>query len=424
MQPHDPLALDPLLIAGRFAAALALGVLLGLERERTKHETGFAGVRTLGLIALAGGVAGFLDLALGRPALALAVFAAVAGLVAVSYAMTARQGDYGVTTEVSALLAFLLGFLCVSGYVVLSAGLAVASGAVLALKEWLHRLAARIQSADVEAALKFAIVSVIVLPLVPDRNFGPPPLDVINPYKIWLMVVLISGLNFASYLLVKVVGAEHGIGLTGLLGGLVSSTAVTLGFSQRSRQQPEQAGSLALGILIAWTVMFARVVVLVGAVNRAVVPRVGLSMAAFGVPSLVISWILWRRQRASHTASVSAGENPFELGAAIRFGLIFGAITFAAKAAQVYLGAAGLYLAGALAGLTDVDAIALSMAQLALSDPASADPAVRTIVIAVASNTMFKAGMVSFLGAPALRRVVLAATCGILIVAGVASLLF
>jgi len=416
-------ALDPLPLTVRFAAALGLGVLLGLERERAKRVEGFAGVRTFGLIALSGGVGAFLDAHLGEPWLALALFAAIAALVVASYAVTAQRGEVGVTTETSALLAFLLGFLCVSGHVVVATGLAVASGGVLSLKEWLHQLAGRIESADVEATLKFAIVSVIVLPLVPNQNFGPAPLDVINPYKIWLMVVLISGLNFASYLLVKVVGAEHGIGLTGLLGGLVSSTAVTLGFSQRSRQDPARSPSLALGILVAWTVMFARVVALVTAVSRGLAPRIGLAMAAFGVPSLAICALLWRRQRSQATEAVSAGANPFELGEAIRFGLLFGVITFVAKAAQVYLGDAGLYLAGAIAGLTDVDAISLSMAQLAVSDPSSAEIAARTIVIAVASNTVFKAGMVAFLGAAGLRNTILASAAAMIAVAGVTAAL-
>jgi uncharacterized membrane protein (DUF4010 family) len=409
MDPMESNALDPLLFALRFGAALGLGVLLGLERERKKKEISFAGVRTFGLFALTGAVAAFLDVSLARPELALAMFVASAGLVLVSYWVTAQHGEFGITTEVSALLSFVLGYLCVRGYVTMAAGLAVASGGVLALKDWLHGLSARIETADVEATLKFAIVSIIILPLVPDQNYGPAPLDVINPYKIWLMVVLISGLNFASYLLVKIVGAEHGIGLTGLLGGLVSSTAVTLGFAQRSRQEPAQSSALALGILIAWTVMFFRVVLLVGAVDRGLVPRIAIAMLAFGLPSLAICALLWRRQRGPQTASVSAGANPFELGEAIRFGLLFGVITFVAKAAQVYLGDAGLYLAGAIAGLTDVDAIALSMAQLAHGDAASADPAARTIVIAVAANTLFKAGMVGFLAAPELRRVILAA---------------
>ncbi len=412
--------IDPLQLTLRFATALGLGVLLGLERERAKKEAEFAGVRTLGMLALAGGIAAFVDVDLGRPWLALAIFVAMAALVTVSYAITAERGQLGMTTEVTALLAFLLGYLCVAGHALAAATLAVASGSLLALKEWLHGLAKRIEPADVEATLKFAIVSIIVLPLVPDRSFGPPPLDVINPFKIWLMVVLISGLNFASYLLVKIVGTEHGIGLTGLLGGLVSSTAVTLGFAQRSRETPKQAAPLALGILIAWTVMFARVVVLVAAVDRALVPRIALAMLAFGVPSLLICWFLWQRGKGT-AASISAGKNPFELGQAIRFGLVFGVVTFAAKAAQIYLGTAGLYLAAGLAGLTDVDAIALSMSQLAAADPASADPAARAIVIAVAANTLFKAGMVVVLGAPPLRNLILGAAALLLAIGGVAA---
>lgn len=412
--------IDPLQLTLRFATALGLGVLLGLERERAKKEAEFAGVRTLGMLALAGGIAAFVDVDLGRPWLALAIFVAMAALVTVSYAITAERGQLGMTTEVTALLAFLLGYLCVAGHGLAAATLAVASGSLLALKEWLHGLAKRIEPADVEATLKFAIVSVIVLPLVPDRSFGPPPLDVINPFKIWLMVVLISGLNFASYLLVKIVGTEHGIGLTGLLGGLVSSTAVTLGFAQRSRETPKQAAPLALGILIAWTVMFARVVVLVAAVDRALVPRIALAMLAFGVPSLLICWFLWRRGTGT-AASVSAGKNPFELGQAIRFGLVFGVVTFAAKAAQVYLGAAGLYLAAGLAGLTDVDAIALSMSQLAAADPASGELAARAIVIAVIANTLFKTGMVVVLGAAPLRNLILAAAALLLAIGGVAA---
>ena len=420
MDPLEIVTHDPLAITLRFAAAMALGVLIGLERERSKTEASFAGVRTFGLLALTGGVAAYVGSVMGQPWFALVIFAAVAGLVIIAYALTSQRGDFGATTEVSALLAFLFGFLCVSDQVLLAASLAVASGVLLALKEWLHRLAGRIETADVEATLQFAIVSIIILPLVPNQNFGPPPLDVINPYKIWLMVVLISGLNFASYLLVKVVGAEHGIAVTGLLGGMVSSTAVTLGFAQRSVLEPRRASPLALGILIAWTVMFLRVVVLVAVVDRAMVRQLGVAMAALGLSSLAICGLLWRRQRAAETATVSAGANPFELRAAIRFGLLFGVVTVVAKAAQVYLGDNGLYLAGAIAGLTDVDAIALSMVQLALADPGSRDAAATTIVIAVAANTLFKTGMAGILGAPSLRRIIVPAASAIVAAGAVA----
>jgi uncharacterized membrane protein (DUF4010 family) len=199
-------------------------------------------------------------------------------------------------------------------------------------------------AADVEAALKFAIISVIILPLLPNRAFGPVPLNVLNPYKIWLMVVLISGLNFASYVLVKVLGQEHGIGLTGILGGLVSSTAVTLGFSQRSRNEPALAAPLCLGILLAWTVMFFRVPIMVAIVNPSLGKQLGLGLGFMAAASLGVCTFLFWKHRQGGKEMAQSGNNPFELGEAIKFGLLFGAVTFAAKAAQVYLGDAGLYL--------------------------------------------------------------------------------
>ena len=222
----------------------------------------------------------------------------------------------------------------------------------------------------------------------------------------------------------KVVGEEHGIGLTGLLGGLVSSTAVTLGFSQRSREHPTQSTALALGILVAWTVMFVRVVVLVAAVDRcARAARRASRWRPSSCPASRSASCCGAASAPPTPPPPRAGENPFELGAAIRFGLLFGFITFVAKAAQVYLGDAGLYLAAALAGLTDVDAISLSMAQLSLSDPGMANPAARAILIAVVANTVFKAGMVATTGAPAMRRLVVAATVVTLVVAGAAMFL-
>ena len=404
-------------LALRFAVAIALGMLLGLERERTKGEEGGAGVRTFALIALAGAMAGYLDENLGLGWLALAVFVAVAALLISLYLITALRGDVGVTTEVSALLAFLLGVLCARGQLQIGAWVAVAMALLLALKDWLHRLARRIDTSDVEATLKFGIVTLIILPLVPDQNYGPEPLNVLNPYKVWLMVVLISGLNFASYLLIKIVGAEHGIGIAGVLGGLVSSTAVTLGFSQRSREPGEDASALALGILLAWTVMFFRVVIMSAVISGRLGLRVALAMGLLCAVSLGACYWLWRRQKARERGEVKAGHNPFELDEAIKFGVLFGVVVFVAKAAQVYLGEAGLYLAAAIAGLTDVDAITLAMANLAASDDQNLVVAARAIVIAALANTLVKSGIAAGLGSPELRRVTLPVS-GLLFAAG------
>ena len=405
-----------LALAIRFAAALGLGVILGLERERTKaEEGGFAGVRTFGLIGLAGGLAAFLGDTLGAPSLAVVLFVGVAGLLVASYSLGPSRGA-GITTELSALLAFTLGFLCVREHVPLAAGLAVMSGGVLALRDWLHRVAQRIETADVEATLKFALVSLIILPLVPNEPLGPAPFDLLTPYKVWLMVVLISGLNFSSYLLVKVLGPEHGIGLTGLLGGLVSSTAVTLGFAQRSREKGAEPNALALGTLIAWTIMFARIVVIVAVLVPALALLLLAWMGVLGLASLGIAFYLWRHEASEKQHQVASGSNPFELGSAIRFGLAFGVISLGAHAAQIYFGKAGLYLASALAGLTDVDAITLSMTELVRGGAEELPTAARAIVIAALSNTVAKGVMSASLGSPELRRIMAPATAALLVI--------
>jgi len=392
-------------LALRFVVSIGLGVLLGLERERTKGEEGGAGVRTFALIALSGAIAGYVGESLGLTWLALAMFIAIALLVVVMYVVTAVRGDTGITTEVSALLAFILGLLCAHGQLQLASWVAVAMALLLALKDWLHRFASRIDAADVEATLKFSIITLIILPLVPDINYGPPPLDVVNPYKIWLMVVLISALNFVSYLLVKIVGAEHGLGIAGLLGGLVSSTAVTLGFAQRSRQAGEDASALALGIVLAWTVMFFRVLIMSSLISLELGRRLAPAVGLLCVVSLMACYWLWRRHQQRERGEVKAGSNPFELDQAIKFGLLFGVVVLVAKAAQVYLGDAGLFLAAGVAGLTDVDAITLAMANLARDDSANLATAARAIIIAVMANTITKSGMAIGLGSSELRRI-------------------
>jgi uncharacterized membrane protein (DUF4010 family) len=406
-------------LAWRFAAAVGLGVLLGLERERAHlADRTFAGVRTFALIALLGATAAHIHLEFDSVWFSIAGFAAVVALALASYVITAGRGEVGITTEITALLAYFLGALCLWDRVGLAAALAVVSGLLLFLKDWLHGVAGRIQATDITASLIFAIITLIILPLLPNENFGPPPLNVINPYRLWLMVVLISGLNFASYLLVKVVGQQHGIGLTGLLGGLVSSTAVTLGFTQHSQRVPLAAPAYALGIVLAWTVMFIRVLVVVAIVHPALSRQLLLGLGPPALASLLVSGLLFRRRGSDGVEQVQQGRNPFELSQAIKFGVVFGVITLLARAAEVYLGSAGLYLAGAVAGLTDVDAISLSMANLAAARPDSLGVAARTVVIAILSNTLVKSGLVLSLGAPSLRRVMLP-SIGLIVAAGV-----
>ncbi len=241
----------------------------------------------------------------------------------------------------------------------------------MTLKPQLHRLAQRISSEDLYATLKFAIISLIVLPVLPNQTYGPPPFDAFNPYRTWLMVVFISGISFLGYVLIKVIGSRRGIGLTGLLGGLVSSTAVTVSFSERSQDHPDLARPFALAITLAWTMMFGRVIVEVAVLNQALLEALWLPMTAGMAAGLVFCAYYYLSQRTDEGSDVALA-NPFELGPAIKFGILYAVILVVAKAARFYFQDAGLYAAAVVAGLADVDAITLSMAELAGADGASA----------------------------------------------------
>jgi uncharacterized membrane protein (DUF4010 family) len=394
---------------GRFAIALLIGALIGLEREysRLKEEVrAFAGIRTFPLIALLGCTAALIAEETGAWGFGLLLLV-VAAMVTIAYAIQAMRGHVGMTSEVAAIVVFVCGALAYWDYLVLSAALGVITFGFLTLKPQLHGLAQRVSSDDLYATLKFAIISLIVLPVLPNQDYGPPPFDALNPYRTWLMVVFISGISFLGYVLMQVVGSKRGIGLTGLLGGLASSTAVTLTFSQRSDDHPELARPLALAITLAWTVMFGRVVVEVAVLNQTLLRVLWLPMAAGMAAGLVFCLYYYFSQRTAEESEVKL-SNPFELGTAIKFGLLYAVVIVVAKAAEFYFQDAGLYAASALAGLTDVDAITLSMAELS---GAQGDIAVSTasvaVVLAVISNTVVKGGIAFAVGSGTLRRALL-----------------
>jgi uncharacterized membrane protein (DUF4010 family) len=311
------------------------------------------------------------------------------------------------TTEVAAILTVLAGALCYWNQVALAVAIGVVTTVLLSLKLELHGFVARITREDMIAVLKFAIITAIVLPLLPNRNYGPPPLDVLNPYKIWLMVVLISGISFLGYVLFKLLGTSRGIGLTGLLGGLASSTATTLSFSQRSQKSGRLAKPFALAITIAWTVMFIRVMIEVGALHVPLLEIVWLPLVAAGVAGLVYGAYLYLAPRADDDEEDVNISNPFELRPAITFGLLYGVILVVARAAQVYFGDTGVYLSSIVSGLADVDAITLSMTELSRSGNLALPTAARAIVLAVMANTVVKSGIVIFSGSSTLRRAML-----------------
>ncbi len=392
----------------RFGTALLIGILIGLQREYALGEPDqeiIAGVRTFALISLFGCTAAFLADLFGSFWVFIGAVLPLGLLLATAYGLGVwKLGEIGLTTEVAALLTLLVGALCFWNQLAAAAAIGVAATVLLALKIEFQTFVRQISREDIYATLRFAVITAIILPVLPNTTFGVPPLDILNPFQIWLMVVLISGISFLGYILIKIVGAARGIGLTGFLGGIVSSTAVTLSIAQRSRRETGLARPFAFAVTIAWTMMFSRVVIEVAVLNAPLLRLLWPPLAAAGAAGLLYGAYLYFSQRVEDDGEI-VFKNPFELWTAIKFGLLFATVLLISRAAQVFFGDTGIYVSSLAVGLADVDAIALSMAQLS-SRPGGVDLQVaeRAIVLAAMSNTAAKGGIVLAVGTPALRR--------------------
>lgn len=391
----------------RLGSALAIGLLVGLQREYAQGERGeklFAGVRTFPLLALVGAVAAFVSDLAASPWPLVAALLGVCLLIAIAYHANTRLGRMGLTTETAAVLTMLTGVLCYYEQYEVAAALAVTTTWLLSVKVEMHGLAARMTREDLFAVLKFAVITLIILPVLPNVNYGPEPINVLNPHRIWLMVVLITGISFMGYVLIKALGPRRGIGLSGLLGGLVSSTAVTLSFSQRSREQRGLASPLALAITVSWTTMYLRVLAVVAVLNLALARLLWLPMIASATVGLIYCGYLYLRQQSSEIGDVQF-SNPFELAPALRFGLIYAVVLVISQAAHVTLGDTGVYISAAAAGLADLNAISLSMAELSLPGAGvGLAVAARALMLATIANTAVKGAMVLSMGSRELRR--------------------
>jgi len=413
------------------ALAAAAGLLIGIEREQSaprdeSKESFVGGARTHPLVALAGGLSVLVSRETHWPVVAVALAALTAFLV-VNYAQDVRRGaGRGLTSEAAFLVSFLLGALALTSDVIrpperkyLSvAAVAVLATVLLSAKPTLTPLARRLTREDLSATLKFLVLAVVVLPLLPDRAYGP--LDALNPRQIGVLVVLIAGINFLGYAAIRILGPQRGLGLTGLVGGLASSTAVTLSMSARAREEPRLADSLALAVVLASSVMFIRMGVLVAIVAPQLLGAAWSPLVAMAAAGLLASLWLYRRSRETPKADLKL-SNPVELWEALKFALYFTVVLVGSKAAATYLGAGGAYAAGAVAGTADVDAITLSLARLARSG-LPAQVAVTSIFLAAASNTIVKAILSASLGGWAYGRRV-ATAFAIILAAGGAALL-
>jgi uncharacterized membrane protein (DUF4010 family) len=402
-----------------FLASLAIGLLLGVERERVPAAK--AGLRTFALTALFGALAAMLgDYAQGAwvPAVGLAL----TGLAIVAaYHRAPPEEDPGTTTVVALLLTYSLGALCWYGERTLAATIAVAAAALLYFKPELRGILQRFERRDLLAVIQFATLSVVILPVLPDEGYGP--YGALNPFRIWLMVVLISGLSLAGYIVLKTVGVRHGLPLVGLSGGLVSSTATTLAYSKYAREGTATEVAASVIVLANLTVLL-RLGVLGAATAPAILPRLAPVLGAALVAGLVVAFVGWRRRLGTATdLPLPAVANPAELRASLGFGLVFAIVLVAAAWLSDVAGHRGLYAVALVSGLTDVDALTLSSLQLFTSGKLGAREAVVAIVLALVANTVFKLGLVATIGGkPLARRVILPILASV--VAGAAALVF
>jgi uncharacterized membrane protein (DUF4010 family) len=387
--------------AVHLAVAAFCGLTVGVEREwsaRTrKRPPEFAGVRTFLLLGLLGGLAGdFHDR--GWSAAALVLVSAAAALVVVSYAVTARRSEPDATTEVAALLVILAGGLAGTGRLTLASAVAAVVALVLVEKSRIHELVYGLRSEEIEAGVRFAVLAVVILPLLPVGPYGPDP--GVRPRELWLLVLLFSGLSFAGYLGLRIAGAARGYTLAGLFGGLISSTAVTLSFARQSREQDALAAPLATGAIAACTVLYLRVAIL-AAILR---PELGWKAALlFALPFLVgAATVLWTRRREKPVKVETAlPRNPLGLRAALQMALLFQLVLYGVAWARHRFGATALLPTATLLGFTDLDALTFSMARTVATPAADA---ARALTVGVLANTALKLALALGLGSPGFRR--------------------
>ncbi len=383
--------MEPLQNFKLLGITLAIGLLIGLERgwhTRDKDEgMRIAGLRTYGLIALLGGLWGVLAQQADILLMGFA-FLALTFVLLVAYSKSIKKfEDYSITSMVASLITFTLGALTVYGHATLTAATAVVITLLLGFKPLLHGWVNKLEQHELEATLKLLLISVVMLPILPDRSFDP--WGVINPYLIWWLVVLIAGISYLGYFAIRIVGNRHGPVLTGLFAGLVSSSALTLNLSRLSKAHPEMQNALAAGILTACGTMFIRTLVLTFILNSALFKILIPALMVMGVFTYVMAYLFWRYSLQSQPTEEMALENPFQLMLAIKFGAFLVGILLLSKVLSLHFGDMGAYVVAATSGMADVDPITLSMSQLS-KEGLGLHVAALAILIAVAVNSAVK----------------------------------
>ncbi len=398
--------------------ALAIGLLIGLERGWHTRDKGegmrIAGLRTYGLIALLGGLWGILAQQSGIVLMGFA-FLALTFVLLIAYSKSLNKfEDYSITSMVASLITFTLGTLAVFGHATLASATAVVITLLLSFKPLLHSWLNKLEQHELEATLKLLLISVVMLPILPDRSFDP--WGVLNPYLIWWMVVLIAGISYLGYFAIRILGNRHGPVLTGIFGGLVSSSALTINLSRLSSSYLNMQDALGAGILTACATMFFRVLLLTFILNPDLFQLLVPSLSLMGIITCLLAYLLWKNAPEFQANEEIKLENPFQLGMAIKFGAFLVSILLLSKVLKIYFGDMGAYVLAAVSGLADVDPITLSMSQMS-KEGLGLEVAAHGILIAVAVNSSIKSMVAFVIGDRALGLRV-GATLTIAVVAG------
>lgn len=393
--------------------ALLLGLLVGLQREWDKHP--LAGIRTFTLITLLGAISALLAEHFGGWILASSLVAVAASLVTGNLMQERgnEKAEPGQTTEIAALVMFGVGALLIAGYTLPAVVLGGATAVLLHLKNRLHSAIGKLSPDDVRAIFQFTLIALVILPLLPNRTYGP--FDVLNPYKIWLMVVLIVAIGMSGYLAYRMLGARGGTILGGLLGGLISSTATTVSYARQSAAHPQARGAAALAIVVASTIVLLRIGIEVAVVSRGLLDVLVPPMIVISLFLVGISAVLFFRMRQAD-AELPTHTNPSQLKPAMVFGGLYALVLLLIALVDDRYGSEAIYGAAVISGLTDVDALTLSVAELVNQQRVVDDIAWRAIFIGMLSNLAFKAGIAGVLGGRKLFAVVgpvFAATIGL-----------
>ncbi len=394
----------------KFAVALVLGALIGLQRERfhKREEISlFGGIRTFILICLLGTLSAFLSDMFHMFYGFIIISGFIMFIIIVYKRRTELTQDMGGVTEITAILTFIIGMICYMGddlygrNIQFAIAITILLLIVISTKHLLHEFAKRVDYQEVVTTLKFAVISFIILPLLPNQPFGPYGL--FNPYKIWLVVVLLSALSYVGYILNKFLSAKKSIALTGVLGGMTSSTALTSAMSIDSKKNEGLSKAFAGATVTASGITFLRILLIVFVINAAIIPKLLIPMLSMAAVSFLVTWILFRKEKPDRKVAEQQVEfhSPFRFLPALSFGIFFILVLYASKLATVYFSSTGIVVTGIFSGIADVDAISVSMASLSkigMLNAVSLSLAVIVITCAAIANMLTKLSIAYLFG--------------------------